>query len=893
MKDATATSIYGARASNGVIVITTKKGSNNQKLTFDYDSFISFRGRPDIGYIPSLNSEQFIQAAQDIFDPVVFPYSQVSIYQNMGSIAVAPHEQILYDLNAGLIDQSTANSQLAALASHNNLDDIKNLWFNQGILTNHTLSLSGGSNRHAFYASAAYTGEQGVSIGDMNRTFKININQDFKVHDRVTFSLITDLTQRNFNGLRPIDINSRVYPYMRFQDENGNNLDVNYMQSFSRDRFAQLETALGSSMVYNPLNDLNEGFRTNQNFQARNIFGANVQLLKNLRFEGTYSYLIGNGQSVRYDAPSSYKVRLENAQFAQAGPQPGQPRYFLPTEGGHYFEENILQRDWVVRNQLNYRNTWDNNTHSLNILVGQEAQERLIDATSSFARGYNTLLLNAPVIDLFTLSSTGITNPLVPNNIGRSVLTTAGANSPFRGTQVIERVSSYYSNANYGYQSKYFFNASLRFDQSNLFGTDRSAQNRPVWSLGGKWIAGKEGFLSGANWINQLALRSTYGLTGNPPRPGTASSFDILATRSSAFFPNGQGLIVNSPGNTLLTWESTRTFNQGIDLSFRNNSVNLSLDVYNKLTSNLIGLLPVNPFTGYNNITGNFGDMRNNGVELSLKTLNINKADFNWMSILNLAYNKNTITNLNTTVPIVTGQELINQRFVEGLPAFTVFAYDFAGLDELGDPLVQLANGDITKQRNVVMAEDMKYMGTYLPKWTGGFMNSVTYKSFRLDANMIFSFGAVMRRDGLSAIDFSGRILTARGPENFNSGNIHPDFMNRWTESNQDTNIPSYISTPALNSSRRDVRYFTQGDLNVLSADFIKLRDVTLSYQLAPALTDRLRAQEISFRLQVSNILLWTANDRGIDPEFHDPFFGTMRTPFNQGGITGGLHVTF
>src|SRR5699024_1648233 len=181
------------------------------------------------------------------------------------------------------------------------------------------------------------------------------------------------------------------------------------------------------------------------------------------------------------------------------------------------------------------------------------------------------------------------------------------------------------------------------------------------------------------------------------------------------------------------------------------------------------------------------------------------------------------------------GDEMTRTRYVEGMPAFTVYAYDFVGLDDMGDPLIKLADGSITKQPNVAEIKDMKYMGTYQPVWTGGVSNMFQYKGFAVSANVIYKLGHIMRRDALGF--YSGRLIN-RSSTPFTTGNINSEFLDRWKQPGDEasTNIPSYVANSAISESRRDVNYYTDGDINVVSASYIKLRNISFIYNMPQSL---------------------------------------------------------
>ncbi len=887
LKDATAASIWGAKASNGVLVITTKKGGSNEKIKVNYDGFISFQGKPDLNYIPALNSPQYIQAAKETFDPVINPWSTVSAYTSLNNGGLPPHEVILYNQYRGIISAVQAAKSLDSLSSINNGAQIRDLWYRNASLMNHTISLSGGGRVHSFYGSLAFTNTQSNRPGEENKSYKINLRQDFNMSKWLQVYLITDFTNTTTYSPRNININNRFLPYQLFRDANGNNLSMPYMGYLSDSTKVAYENRSRINLDFNPLNEVNFGYTKSDAFQNRMIGGLTVKLIPGLRFEGVYGYIKGSNKTSSFDDEKSYLVRSELVQFTVAATPAATPVYYLPTTGGRYTVTNLVQRSWTVRNQLVYDYAWQNRKHQLVALAGQEAQEQLATTNQSTVRGYNEMLQTYAAIDYSTLNATGVASPVMANNGSRSVLFT----DFFSQTESQTRFTSYYANAAYTFNRKYSVNASWRIDQSNLFGIDKSAQNKPVWSAGARWSLGDENFMKDLSWLNRLALRSTYGVTGNSPLPGSASSYDILAATSSSLYSNGIGGRISPPGNTRLTWESTKTINIGLDFSVLSNRLSGSIDVYSKKTDNLIGNLLVIVFTGYSSITGNFGNMQNKGVEFSLSSINIQSKNFVWQTILTGAFNKNTITQLNSPTPVTTGQSKITQRYMPGYPAYAIFAYQYAGLDTLGDPMIYLKDKTVTKARNIASLNDIAYMGTYQPVWNGGLSNIFTYQNFSLSVNIVYNLGHVMRRD--VNLFYTGRLPSA--PLLFTGGPVHPEFADRWKSRGDEasTLIPSYVSSNSVASTRRETNYYIKGDLNVVSASFVKLRDITLSYSLPKSLVNRIKADNISFRVQVSNLMLWKANKHGIDPEFQDPFGGTRNMPFNQEAITVGVHVTF
>ncbi|SMC39803.1 TonB-linked outer membrane protein, SusC/RagA family [Pedobacter africanus] len=899
LKDATSASIWGSKAANGVIVITTKKGRAREALSINYDGFVNLQGKPDIGNLNMLNSSQFIEAAKAVFNPALNSYATISKPQGAGKAPVMPHETILYNLDN--LTQDQVNAKLAQLASQDGVAQMKELFYRNAVLMNHSISLSGGNNKYSFYGSGSYTNTQNSRPGDKNRNYGVNLRQDFQLNKHIKFYLVADLINNDLGSLNFSQPTSAFLPYVLFKNPDGSNADLSWVYRDNANRTGY-ENKSRVSLAYSPLDEMGRGRTKSNIFTGRANAGTVVNLLKGLRYEGVFSISKAQTKTVNDLDQNNYDVRAELASFT---PLDGSKPY-LPETGGRHSTSNALQRNWTVRNQLIFDQAWKNGQHQLILLAGQEAQEQFYNLSSSVVRGYNSQLLSNAIID-YNLLSVGVGNVVMPtSSSGTSSL------SPdfYSETESMVRISSYYANGAYTYNNKYTLNAATRIDQSNLFGKDKSAQNKPLWSFGLAWQIGREEFMQKMPWVSKLALRGSYGLTGNSPNPGSAASKDILAklfTGYGILYPEGTGLEMSTPANKKLTWETTRNLNVGIDFAILKSRLSGSIDLYNKKTENLIGEMPVNILTGYATITGNAGNMTNKGIDLNLNSVNISTPDFRWTTLLNLGYNKNEITYVNRATPIIRGDQLISNPYVQGYPAFAVFAYNYAGLDSKGDPQIRLKDGTVTKARSIAGIDDMKYMGTFQPKLSGGLSNSFGYKDFVLSLNAVYNLGYVMRRDVNSF--FGGRGLIANSGFNaMYTGNINAEFSDRWQKPGDEafTDIPAYTTAP-VTAARGSMTYYTNADRNVLDASYVKLRDITLAYSLPKSMLVKLRADAVTFRVQLSNVMLWKANSHGIDPEFMDAYGGWdgsaniigiynggyRKVPVNQHTITFGAHVTF
>lgn len=865
LKDAAAASIWGARAANGVIIIQTRSGKFNEKLRISYSGFVNFQGKPELDYIKMLNSRQYVETGIELFNTAHTPWATISAVNGGG---IPPLELILYNKERGIITEAQAAAQLEALANQDNRQQIKDLFYRDAMLNNNTLSLTGGSDKYAFYASTSYTKTISSTPGEKNDTYKINFRQDIKPLSFLSLYLITDISNTKTSGKRPYSVDYMSAPYVMYRDANGNNLNIPHLTGQYQENLRDMEARARVSLAYSPLDEFENGYTKSDALMARLNGGFKLNFTKNLRFDGTYGYTKGKNKITDYETLQSFTVRKEIAQFAVAASPTVVPKYYIPSNGGRLTTVNGDQHKWDIRNQLVYDQTFGK--HEINAVLGQEAQENFNTSTSNRVRGFDDVLLTQGSVDYATIAGL-IQNTVWPNF---STIGSLLANDTFSTNESTLRFTSYYANLGYTFNSKYTLNLSWRNDQSNLFGKSKSAQNKPTWSAGVRWNASNEDFMKQISWINRLALRATYGILGNSPNAGVAASNDIIQATSSPFFQSGIGMRIATPANPNLSWERTSMLNLGLDFGVLRDRLSASIDFYQKKTTDLIGVIFPNSLTGFASLVGNQGDLKNTGIEFNINSTNVRSNNFNWSTNWIFAYNKNKLVKVNRNAPIATAADQVQAGAVEGYPLFTVFAYQYAGLNNLGATKIRLADGTETAAITGAKPEDVVYMGTAQPIWNGGLTNNFQYKQFRLSVNMVYNMGHVMRRD---------RYLSINRPM---MSNVEVAYLDRWKKPGDEanTNIPGVVaSTTSTNYS-----YFTFADENVVDASFLKLRDVTLFYNLPTTWVKKIRAQNVSLRAQLSNVMLWTANKYNLDPEFSGL---AVRT--NQNTISLGANISF
>jgi len=878
LKDAAALAIYGAQSANGVVVVTTKTGSKQLKPVISYSGYINFRGKPNLNYIPVLNSQQYIQTAKEIFSPSVNPYSDFLTN-------IAPHETILYNLDMGNISQAQANKSLDSLGSISNAGQIKNLFYRNAFTNNHTVSASGGGGFYSYYGSLGYTQEHNNSPGAVNNTYRVNLTQSFNPGDRVKISLNTSLQNLVTSSGSNLNVSNTYLPYQLFQDAKGNAINMPFMTGYEEGLRQTYEQQSGINLDYYPLNELNYTQSKNNLLAVNVTANGTVQLFKGLSFQGTYGYQKLPGTISSFTDGRSLALRKRILGFTAPAAAPGEsPTYYIPATGGDYLTGNNDSRSWTVRNQLVYQTKTANGRDDFSFQLGQEVKEFYNYRTSNVVLGYDQALGTYAQIDYNTLNTNGVPGGSVIGNI----VSLLGA--PFNISKSLSRFNSYFALGSYTYNNKFSLDASIRQDQSSLFGSDVSTQSKPFWSAGGKWRMSNEAFMKSITWVNDLSLRATYGVTGNSPYNGAGTQSDVISALSGSLGQiAGDAFVIQNPSNRQLQWESTSNINLGLNFALLNNRISGSVDYYYRNSTGLLGTTPINPLTGFVSVLGNVGRITNKGLELGLTTENIRGKHFGWSTNFTFAYNKNKIISL--TKPNLYSNVAsygVSTTLVPGLPIQSLFAYRYAGLDNLGDPQIMLHDGTITKKINAAKTEDLKYMGTLVPLFNGGLSNTVRYNRLSLTANIVYSLGNVMRRDVNQF--YTGRLTN----DGFRSGNIAPSFLDRWKNPGDEafTDIPSYVAAGKINASRRNTAYYTLADINVVSASYAKLRDVTLSYTFAPQMLKSVGIQSLNIYGQATNFLIWTANKYHIDPEYQSLNSGFRGIPPFTHGYTLGLSFT-
>ena len=875
LKDATAASIYGARAANGVVVITTRSGKSG-KTRIVYDGSVKFKPLPDLDYLKLMNSSELVDLQVEGFEYYHTPYANLDKRRTVNEV-----DELLYMAEQNQISETELQQRLDVFRNTNNRNQMKKTFLRTAITHQHNLSLTGGTEKNNYLVSLSYYGNSPYEKNRSDERIGFTLKENVKFFDWVSAdfgvigSFMKDSGKNGFDNINESGTRSNTeltlytggLSYLMLKNNDGSAREWRKNKSdYELDRLEELGLL---NERYVPLEELNRKHYRDKSSYYRLQVGFNVKIIEGLTVDLRYqteSTQIKNRQV--YDKDSYYVRNMVN-DATTVDAKTGEITQNIPS-GGQLFqiEEDIYS--YTMRGQVNFNRVFAEK-HSVVALAG--AERRLIRDTKTgvYKMGY----------DEYSLSY----KPINPNILNAVTGTEALFGSYDwvdwdwnKFSQNEDRYVSFYGNASYTYNNRYSINGSIRVDQSNLFGTDPKYQYRPLWSVGASWFMASEEFMQNVSWINRLNLRLTYGINGNVSKEAGPYLTAIDANYNSwtGDFSNK----IDSPPNPELRWEKTAVTNFGVDFSILNSRLNGTIDYYIRKSTDLLGYRDTDPTLGWDNLMVNFGSLNNKGFEVALGSVNISKPDFEWRTNLNFSYNKNEITRMKhsgTTVFSYT-QGVVHTK---GRPMYSLFSYKSAGLDpENGAPLVYDKDGN--KVSNVGSIEELKYSGTTRPPYTASLINRFRYKGWNLSFMFIYNGGHVLR-DEISPY-LTGSV----------TANISKKAMNHWRKPG-DENIKGVA--PAMNRSTsytmKQVWYAL--DTHVIKADYIKLRDVTLSYDLPKVWVQKLSLESMSVNCQVSNLWRWESNGSDLDPEAYTTTgygFGTRTLPIPT-TCTLGVSVTF
>jgi TonB-linked SusC/RagA family outer membrane protein len=838
LKDAAAASIWGAFAGNGVIVITTKRGRFNQEPRLEFNTSLTVGRKPDVYAQPVLSTGDYINVEDSLFNHSFYD----GAFSNPLTLVLPPVAEILIAEQEGRLTAAEANAQINTLRGQDIRQDLARYFYRNSLSRQYSLNLSGGSSNNQYYLSAGYDKNlSGMARNEYDRV-TLNGNNTYvlipKKLDLTTgFAFAASTFKNNNSGSIPV-----IYPYLRLADAKGNAMPapILYSQSY-------VDTAGGGQLLdwnYRPLDELRNADNVTKLSDYRINIRIHYSILKGLDASAYYQYSKGSSELRNFQGQQTFVTRNLINEYTQLNS--GSVIQPIPL-GGILDQNDSGYQANNVRLQLNSDHNFTSG--SLSIIAGTELRDIENQYQTSRLYGYDIDRHTSASVNYAILYPQYTTGDLlqIPN--------------PHSSVTMSDHYLSYYFNGSYNLQQKYIFSASIRKDESNIFGVRANQKGVPLWSAGAAWELSRESFYHVDSWLPFLKLRLTDGYNGNVDK--SVSAYTTAFINSPSLSYNVPTVTIINPPNPSLQWEKIHIVNAGVDFSTRNNRVDGSLEYYIKTGEDLIGPSPLDPTTGNIQYTGNTAAMRTHGLDITLRT----KSDLgpiHWSTAFLFSYTRDRVTSYSlhqTTIPDYFTPYLINP--LEGKPLYSIYALKWMGLDpQNGDPQGLLGGHTSKDYYSLVNSpdlENLQYVGPANPPIFGSLRNSFSWRQFGFSFNIVYKFGYYFRR---SSIDYNSL---------FNGGSAgHPDFDKRWQMPGDEkrTNVPSMVF-PA--DPLRD-QFYSYSEMLIEKGDHIRLQDIQISYDLPRQALTKLPIQSIRFYLYANNIgILWRANHKGIDPDYSVP----------------------
>ncbi|HAE67737.1 MAG TPA: hypothetical protein DCG77_11140 [Sphingobacterium sp.] len=839
LKDASAASIYGVRSSNGVIVIATKIGSAG-KTKIDYSNTLSFRGLPSRSYLNQMSSAELVNFQKEMFNYRSGDYAVIDPRKAMNDVY-----RILYDRKGGVISEEEMEKRLDVYRNRDRFSQMDKFLNTTRFDQQHNLAISAGSDRYTYHYSLNYTQPGDYNKGRAtNKELGFSLKNNFKFTD--WFSLRANVLGKNQN--REGDIGFNFYDnymggkasYYLLENEDGS--PAQWYSSKSQFEIDRLNALGLEDETYIPLNHVAAIHEKFYNKYLNLNFAANFKIIKGLDFDMSYQSERTEGYNGTLNRKNAQSVVGMVNDATQIG-KDGAIKRNIP-QGGQFAEQRNDVNSYTLRGQFNYQNNIQGK-HEIVAIAGAERRQINNRYTNIYKYGYdeNSLVYKGINEELFGIQ---IQNTQALFNS----YTISKKETGFK--DLVDRFVSFYANGSYTYDRKLTLSGSIRMDQSNLFGTNIKNQYKPLWSIGALY------HLPRIDWepLDRWSVRATYGVNGNVPKDN--GPYLISRVNNNLNYFNGEmQAYIDSPPNPLLRWERTKVFNVGFDFSLFKDRLTATLDIYNKKTSDLLGNTPLDPTLGWDMVLLNYADMQNSGIELGLNGKMIQRENFSWNSTVNFSYNKNKITNLYVEQNTPYYYYYAPQNRV-GIPMGSLYSIDYAGLNDKGRPLARKADGSLVETTQKLTVDDLIYEGTTVPPYTVSFRNGFKYKDLTLSFMFIFNGGHVMR-------GVHPEFLSKYAELNYNN-NFDKLWLNYWKNPGDESNpdiAPAFVSAASGNIS--DI--FNAAHKFVQKADYIKLRDISLSYNLPAQWIAPTKLSYVRLTGQVLNAWRWVANKDNLDPE--------------------------
>ncbi len=880
LKDAAAASIWGAKSANGVIVVTSKRGTADKGVRIEFNSFWKISNKMDLEYARDLaSSSEIIEYEKRGFDTDWFGGSSYWGYVENGNSAndlEKPYSQAVLAMNEhrlGFMTESEVNTVLDRLRKTDNADQINKYLLDNPFSQQYNLSIYGNSDRMTNVLSLMYEngngkGQNGNVQGNANNKYMVNYRANVNVFKWLDFYFngAVSYEELNYNGDSSWASLSR---YDDIVDAQGNPVPV--ISSFympNIERWVPYESFPYSDWTYNPINEREGRDFSTVTLNLRAQGGLTVKVIEGLTLDSKFQYEIYRNNTRNIYDESTITVRNYVNTYTSWDKSTNTLKQNVPS-GGFLDQSKSEVNSYNWRNQINFNREFAQK-HNISFIAGTEISSRVSTSTTSPRTfGYND--------DKLTVGT-------FPNGIGGSG---ALKLTNWRGTSVTlpythsysystDRYFSLYGNLVYTFNKKYTISGSARTDASNLITDDPKYRYAPFWSVGASWNIKAENFMKDVEWVDRLMLRATYGSNGNVDK---STSFQPLinvnGTQNS--YIQDYTATISSYGNPTLRWERTNTIDIGVDFDLFGGALSGKLDFYNKKGKDLIVSMSIPAVNGTSTQKLNMAEMTNRGIEVELGTMQkIYGNDIVWYGNVNFSYNYNMIDELFKTT--YSASNLYNggtSSYVQGYNANTLWAFEYAGVNENGKPVVKGVGTDRYDFTAWTPGDGRDYMldmGTKVAPMAMGFSSSFKIYDFDLSFMITGKFGHV----------FNGAMFNY---PSMTSGSALPN--GRYSEvANGD---PMKVVPIPENEPRYYFwdRFYPYLNYRVQNASHIRFQELNLSYNLPAKIAKVIGIESAKIYAQASNLFTINFNKYNEDPEYP---LGSIK-PVT--GFTFGLNLTF
>lgn len=879
LKDGSATSIYGARAMAGVIVVTTKKGKAGQShLT--YTGEYTYRLKPSYDTFNIMNSQDQMEVYQELQQKGYLNYAETANASNSGIYGKMYQLITQYDASNGTFGlentQAARNAYLRA-AEYRNTDWF-DLLFNNTIQHNHSISASGGTEKSNYYASLSVMQDPGWTLQSSVQRYTANVNTGFKISDALSLNLIGNASYRKQRA--PGTINSETDVV---SGEVKRDFDIN-PYSYALNTSRALDPNEYYTRNYSPFNIIHElennyldlrvnDIRVQGELKFKPIPELEISGIAAYKHAGTSQehYIMDYAnQALAYREMSTPAIRDANP-FLYKDPENlyGYKYSVLPVGGIYERTENSMD-GWDLRATASFNKTFAQD-HTVNLFAGSEVSS--LDRHSTWFRGWGMQYDFGEIASYdYHVFKRGAEENSQYYTLGNTHV----------------RSAAFFANATYSYKGKYVLNGTVRYEGTNFLGKARTARWLPTWNISGAWNAHEENFMKGLYpYLSHLSFKASYSLTGD--RPSVTNSFVVIQA-SNPWRPfasdKESSLSIAQLANLALTYEKKQELNLSLEAGFFENRVNLVADWYTRNNYDLIGPISTQGIGGEVDKYGNVASMHSDGVEISLTTTNVKTRDFSWSTNFIYSHSHNVVTDLENKVRMI---DLISGTGFtrKGYPVRSLFSLQFDGLNSEGLPTFINEDGEKTvsgiyfQENDEEKLQNLVYSGSVDPTDVGSFGNIFTWKGFKLNVFITYSFGNVIRLDPVFRASYD------------DLDSMPKEFRNRWTVPGDE----KYTTIPVIASAWQNRVYSSSGNYlsyaynaynfsteRIAKGDFIRMKEISLAYDFPKSVTEKLHLGSLGLKLQATNLFLIYADPKlnGQDPEF-----------FNTGGVAVPLPKQF